>query len=111
MKKIRIWRHSGIFLVLTGTLHTLVALLLNGETYLALLKDGIIDSVGDDPSRAFAFWFLICGVFLLFFGYTLHYYIRREQEPAPLFLGYGLLIFSLIGCLFEPVSGCSYRRL
>ncbi|MBK5721108.1 hypothetical protein JGH11_09535 [Dysgonomonas sp. Marseille-P4677] len=30
---------------------------------------------------------------------------KERAKPASLFLGYGLLVFSILGCLLEPVSG------
>lgn len=92
-------------LLATGIVHCAVAIAFYGQSYIDLFRNGVIDSVGEDPARELAFWFLICGIFLVLFGYTLQYYIKREQKPAPLALGYALLVFSVVGCLFVPVSG------
>ncbi len=100
-----LWKYSGILLVITGIIHTLVGIWLGREAYIEMIRDGFVNSVADDYVREFAFWFLVCGVLLIFFGQTLHYYIRKEQQPAPLFLGYCILVFSLIGCVIEPISG------
>jgi hypothetical protein len=89
----------------TGILHSIVAVLLGIEDLWAILRDGLFDAVGEDVSREFAFWFLICGIMLIFMGQVLHYYIKKEQKPAPLFLGYDLLVLSVIGCIIVPVSG------
>ncbi|MDR3057011.1 MAG: DUF6463 family protein [Prevotella sp.] len=100
-----IWEYSGIFLIITGILHTIVALVLGKDTYLEIIHDGLINTIADNYTREFAFWFLICGIILIVFGQILHYYIRKEQKPAPLFLGYYLLIFAILGCIVEPISG------
>lgn len=108
MKKennIRLWRYSGIFLILTGILHTITAVLLGKDAYVAMIKDGLVNSADSDHIREFSFWFLICGIFIILFGQTLHYYIKKEQKPAPLFLGYGILILTIFGCIIEPISG------
>ncbi|MFQ6945802.1 MAG: DUF6463 family protein [Odoribacter splanchnicus] len=39
-----------------------------------------------------------------FFGGTLQYYIRKEQKPVPLFLGYSLLLVSVVGYILLPLS-------
>ncbi len=39
-----------------------------------------------------------------FGGQTLQYYIKKEQKPAPLFLGYCILVFVVVGCIIEPIS-------
>jgi hypothetical protein len=105
MRTVKLWKYSGIFLLATGVLHSIVAVLLGIEDLLAIFRDGLLDAVGEDVSREFAFWFLICGIVIIFLGQVLHYYIKKEQKPAPLFLGYYLLALSVIGCIIVPVSG------
>ncbi|MCL2560696.1 MAG: DUF6463 family protein [Rikenellaceae bacterium] len=103
----KLWRYSGIFLVATGILHTIVALIMGKDAFLEIIRDGVINvtSASQDCMRAFAVWFFICGIFIILLGQVLHYYIKKEQKPAPLFFGYSLLIFSIFGCLIEPGSG------
>ena len=45
-----------------------------------------------------------CGRILLLLGGTLQYYIRKEQKPVPLFLGYSLLLVSVVGYILLPLS-------
>ena len=101
----KLWKYSGTFLVVTGVIHTVYALFLGKDTFVEMIRDGVINSTGDNYSRAFALWFLVCGIILIFWGQTLQYYIKKEQKPAPLSLGYGLLIFAVAGCIVEPISG------
>ena len=89
-ENMKLWKYSGTFLVITGAIHTVYALLLG--------KD-------DSYSRAFALWFLVCGIILILWGLTLQYYIKKEQKPAPLILGYCILAFAVVGCIIEPISG------
>jgi hypothetical protein len=105
MKTVKLWKYSGIFLLATGILHTIVAVLVGKEALWAILREGLPDTAGEDVPRELAFWFLICGIMLVFLGQVLHYYIKKEKRPAPLFLGYYLLVFSIIGCVIVPVSG------
>jgi len=58
---------------------------------------------GENHNLGFAFWFLICGIILILWGETLQYYIRKEQKPAPLFLGYFILLFTIIGCIVDGI--------
>jgi hypothetical protein len=102
----KIWKYSGIFLLATGALYTIVALLMGADEFIGMIRDGFINSVGgDNAARGLAFWFFTVGIVAVFFGHVLHYYIKREQKPAPLFLGYYLLALSVAGCLIIPVSG------
>jgi hypothetical protein len=103
----KIWKYSGIFLIITGVIHNIVAILSLHEPYWQIIKNGFINTVTvtGDVGRLFAFWFFMCGIFIIFLGQALHYYIRREQQPAPLFLGYSILALSIFICIVEPVSG------
>ena len=101
----RLWRFSGVYLIATGIIHKIVALIIARDIFVEMIKDGMINSTAGDYSRAFAFWFLIIGVILVLWGATLQYYIDKEQKPAPKFLGYAILLFAIIGCVLEPISG------
>jgi hypothetical protein len=101
----KIWKYSGIFLLATGALHTIVALLVGADEFTGMIRDGFINSVNNNAARGLAFWFFVVGIVAVFFGHVLHYYIKKEQKPAPLFLGYYLLALSVAGCLIIPLSG------
>lgn len=101
----KLWKYSGTFLVITGLIHTIYAPLLGKEDFAEMIRDGFINSTGSNYNRAFALWFLVCGIILILWGQTLQYYIRKEQKPAPLSLGYCILAFAVVGCLVEPISG------
>lgn len=105
MKNTKLWKYSGVFLVITGIFHTIVAILINGNIYLEILKSGLININSKDYALGFSFWFFVIGVLLILFGLTLQYYIKKDQKPAPLFLGYAMLPFAIIGCLMIPSSG------
>ena len=104
-RRMKLWKYSGLFLVITGILHTIVALLFGGKIYLEIIQNGLFNGLSGDNTHKFGFWFLICGIILILFGSILHYYQKREQKPAPLFLGYSMLVLSVLGCIVEPVSG------
>jgi uncharacterized membrane protein YecN with MAPEG domain len=101
----KIWKYSGIFLIATGIIHTIVAIALGKDIYLEIIRDGVINVTSQDFTRSFAFWFFICGIFIILLGQVLHYYIKREQKPAPLFFGYSMLVLTIFGCIIEPISG------
>ena len=105
MKNVKIWKYSGIFLIATGIIHTIVAIALGKDAFLEIIQDGVINVTSQDYTRAFAFWFLICGIFVILLGQVLHYYIKKEQKPAPISLGYSMLVFAIFGCIVEPISG------
>lgn len=101
----KLWKYSGTLLTLTGIIHTLYALFIGRDAFIEMWQAGLVNVAGKACGSAFALWFLICGVILIFWGQTLQYYITREQKPAPVTLGYFLLLFTAAGCVIEPVSG------
>ena len=106
MKKIRTWwKFSGIFLIVTAILHTLVAMALGIKAFLEWYRRGAFNSIFADIANSLEFWFFILGIPLLFFGFTLHYYIKKTQKSPPLFLGYCFLFFGIIGAILAPGSG------
>ncbi len=105
VKSIKWWKYSGIYLLITGILHCAVAVVSFGDKYIQILNDGFLNFGQDNTTRGLALWFLICGIFLLLFGSTLHFYIKKEHKPAPYFLGYYMLLFAITGCLIIPISG------
>lgn len=101
----KLWKYSGTLLCATGGIHTILALFLGKDAFVDMIKEGVINTTGNNYNRAFALWFLVCGIILIFWGQSLQYYIKKEQKPAPLFLGYSILVFAVLGCIIEPISG------
>jgi len=99
------WKYSGILLIATGILHSVVGIIAMSNDLWAILKDGLLNAVGADVDRNLALWFLVCGIFIIILGQVLHHYIKKEQKPAPKFLGYWLLGVPIIGCIIAPVTG------
>jgi hypothetical protein len=59
----KIWKYSGIFLLATGALHTIVALLMGADEFIGMIHDGFINSAGgDNAARGLAFWFFVTGI-------------------------------------------------
>ncbi len=101
----KLWKYSGIFLWITGIIHIVVGFIIGKDIYADMLRDGLINSMQNNFTRGFAFWFFLFGVLLILYGYTLQYNIEREQKPSPAHVGYSLLAVGIFGCLVEPVSG------
>lgn len=100
-----LWKYSGTLLTATGIIHTLYALFKGKAAFTDMCKAGWINTTTGGYDRAFALWFLVCGIILILWGQTLQYYIRKESKPAPVFLGYSLLLVTITGCIVEPFSG------
>ena len=103
---VKFWKYSGIFLVATGILHSVVGIMMGGEYLWGIIKKGVFNAAKDDDlATGLAFWFLVCGIIFIILGHLLHYYIKKVQQPAPNLLGYWLLGLGIIGCIIMPVSG------
>jgi len=111
--RMKIAKYSGLLLIYTGILHTLVGLFLGKNVFWDMIKSGLVNSVDSQYDRRFGFWFLICGFLIIFLGQMVNQYIKRTRKPAPASLGYSLLIMAIIGCIMVPLSGLwlfSYLR-
>ena len=103
---LKLWKYSGIFLVATGIIHSIVGIAIGKDYLWGIITEGLFNTVQDDDfSRGLSFWFLVCGIAFIILGHLLHYYINKEQQPAPDLLGYWLLGLGIIGCIIMPVSG------
>jgi MFS family permease len=100
-----LWKYSGIYLWVTGVIHTMFGLAFGSEGYMPILRDGLVNAVGEDVGRNFSFWFLVCGVVIIYAGLLMQRYIKDTQRPAPMSLGIFLLVFSIIGCAMAPGTG------
>ena len=78
----KLWKYSGTFLTATGIIHTIYALFIGKDAFSEMLRNGLVNSIGENYSQGFAFWFLICGVILILLGQTLQYYIRKRTKTG-----------------------------
>lgn len=69
-----------------------------------IIMDGFTASIGNDAWKGHTLLGFLWAGYCSFFGGTLQYYIRKEQKPVPLFLGYSLLLVSVVGYILLPLS-------
>ena len=93
-------RISGVLLLATGALHTLIGLVSGAGLFRAMLREGVVQTVTTSEREA-AFWFTVAGVGLLLAGGLAVGYGR----PLPAGFGWGLLGLSVAGALFVGGSG------
>lgn len=92
-------------LTITGIIHTIYFLVACGGYYLDIIKDGLWDAIGEDAMRSAAVWALVVGILLILWGETLQCYQNATHKPAPLFIGWTLLVVSIVGSMAMPMSG------
>lgn len=95
---------AGGALAIIGILHATIGIVEHRRVIQEMVRDGVIDAVGDDPEREAAFWFLTCGVSLVLMG-LLARWARRQTGALPAFVGPALLGIATAGVTFMPRSG------
>ena len=100
-----LWKYSGTYIWASGILHVLVGAMVGRKGWKNIVDNGIVNASDADLGSSLAFWFMICGIFIIMLGLTLQHYIKVTQKPAPMFLGWWLLVFAVIACVLAPVSG------
>jgi uncharacterized membrane protein len=102
---IRNSRWIGNWLLAVAALHTLVAILFFGKVFQSLLQLGVYDSIGRDPMRAAAIWFLLFGFGVALLGMAVRALEQQQTFPAARGLGIALFLLSLCGVILMPASG------
>ena len=97
-------RWIGRSLAAIGVLHSADGVTATRGTLGAMVADGFWDTVGADPVRQSAFWFLVAGVALLLVG-ALADALEREGHPLPTSFTGGLLLLAVTGIVVMPTSG------
>lgn len=81
----KLWKYSGTFLTATGIIHTIYALFIGKDAFSEMLRNGLVNSIGENYSQGFAFWFLICGVILTFWGKRFNIISEKNKNRHPYF--------------------------
>jgi hypothetical protein len=98
----RIW--IGRWVVGVAILHTLFGIAVFHPTLLAMVQNGLWDSVGTDPMAGAVSWFLLFGIAMLAAGLAINTLERSAVRP-PIALGITLLLMTVCGVILMPASG------
>lgn len=101
----KIWKKSGALLIATGIIHNLIGLIIGWEVLKDMVAAGFINSINTEMDRNAIFWFLFSGFMMMMLGKLMQSYSREQNKPVPAYVGYYLLILTIIGCLMMPISG------
>ena len=94
-------RISAYFLLVTGSLHTLIGFVDGYPQLAAMARDGLFNTVTTSPEREAIFWFLVTGVALILTGLL----ALGFERPLPASFGWGLLALSVVGTVLLGPSG------
>ena len=81
----KLWKYSGTFLTATGIIHTIYALFIGKDAFSEMLRNGLVNSIGENYSQGFTFWFLICGVILILWGKRFNIISEKNKNQHPYF--------------------------
>ncbi|HEY8905631.1 MAG TPA: DUF6463 family protein [Rhodoferax sp.] len=98
-----IW--MGRWVMTVAALHMVVGLVMLRTPLTAMASAGWFDSVGQDPTRGFAAWFMLFGGPLLTLGLAINALEKHQATAALPTLGWMILLLCAIGALLMPVSG------
>jgi hypothetical protein len=95
----------GRWVMAVAGLHTVVGLLIFLTPLTEMAKAGWFDSIGNDPMRGVAAWFMLFGGPLLGLGLAIDALEKLQARHAMHALGWLLLLLCAVGALWMPVSG------
>ena len=98
-------RWIGRWIMVVAALHTLVGLVMLQTPLMAMASAGWFDSVGHDPMRGVAAWFMLFGGPLLALGLAIDALEKHQATAALPSLGWLMLLLCATGALWMPVSG------
>ncbi len=100
---------SGYLLIITSILHFMGGFVFFPEPLAEIAQAGWWNAVSPDPlnlnyEREAAFWFMMISPLLFILG-MLCCWIQEQQIKIPVFVGWILLVVTIIGIVIMPVSG------
>ncbi len=98
-------RWIGHWLIGTATIHTVFALVVYAEIWSKIISAGVWNTVGTDPEIGAAVLFLLWGLLYYVLGFTVDGLEKREINPLPSSLGWGLLLNGIVAIVLIPESG------
>ena len=91
---------SAYLLIATGVLHNAIGFTIGAPVLGEIVREGFFNTIGMQPDRNAAFWFLLSGFALMLMGLLL-----LELRHIPKAFAWSLLTLSLMGVVLMPLSG------
>ena len=101
----KIWKISGIYLIIVGCIHNMVTLGKFKFILEDIVQDGIFFAIGADYERRFIVFYLLSGFLMIFLGLVFQWLIHVRQQPLPMWMGWVLLLHILPLLLLLKVPG------
>ena len=98
-------RWIGRAILAIAALHTLFGLTVFAGPVMAMVSDGLFNTVGANPMRAAVSWFLISGFFMPTTGMVIDQMEAAGLQYKLALTGWVLLAITVLGILLMPASG------
>ena len=99
------WKCTGWYVFALGVIHTLFACFVFGEGLREIWNAGLFNGIGESHVANSAFWFLFCGLMLIYLGLHWIGQIRRDNRPLSAFTAWGMTGLTLVLFVCMPLSG------
>lgn len=104
-------KKAGRLLMVIGVLHVLGVIVVGRKPLLRIFREGFFgqadSAMGTVPAHAekeLVFWSLLWGVFAFLLGQLISW-LEKERKRAPAYIGWELVVISLIAALLAPKDG------
>ena len=98
----RVW--IGKYIAGVGLIHSAFGLIVFRATFADIARDRLFNTVGWQPDRGFAYWFVTVGLFWMLMGAVVDHF-EKAGHPLPRFLGPALGAVTLASVVLMPLSG------
>ncbi len=88
-----------------GVLHALTGIVLNADSWSAILRDGYFNAVRPHFDREAAFWIMMLTPFLVAIGLMVRHALARDDRWLLALAGWSLLGIGTAGAVAMPISG------
>ncbi len=97
-------RIAGRAIMAIAVIHLLFGLVVFRESLAGIAGGGFWNAVDSYPGRPLAFWFVVFAFPVFLAGLLIARMGGRDETP-PAWLGWSILVFTLVLCVLMPVSG------
>lgn len=94
----------GTTIMVIAAIHAIFGFVVFPQVWLALLRDGLFNSVGVDPLRGAVVWFGLYALPVFALGQLVRS-MEKSEQPLPSHLFWYMLIVLVSGVLLMPASG------
>ncbi len=94
----------GKSIIIIGIIHSVFGLVMFRSTLSEIINEGVFNTVNGQIMREFTFWFIVFGFLAIILGCLVDW-CESQEIKIPNFLGWGLLVLTLLIVVIMPISG------